>query len=255
MSRAPAEAITSEEQDRIADDRDDAAWRRDRASAARDEQAEDRDGRAEGRMQAARQHARLTRRLLDVAGQQPGADQLLVIAWGVLRQLDAALQDADEDRQAASRDRRAAAADRRQSAEDRFIKAAHREQAAIERAEQAADLVGAGHERGKQLYDSARAANARAEVACQRAHDLGLAAPPEKDMLRYSEFARLRAQLTTMPVIEQAKGIIMAQSKCGEADAFALLRQASQRLNQPVRDLAAQIVTRAADQRDSTPDG
>jgi AmiR/NasT family two-component response regulator len=72
-------------------------------------------------------------------------------------------------------------------------------------------------------------------------------------MLRYSEFARLRAQLATMPVIEQAKGIIMAQSKCGEAEAFELLRQASQRLNQPVRNLAAQIVARATDQGHSTP--
>src|SRR5262249_40819792 len=50
----------------------------------------------------------------------------------------------------------------------------------------------------------------------------------------------------SMPVIEQAKGIIMAQSRCGEAQAFDLLRRASQRSNVPVRELAAQIVAKAA---------
>jgi AmiR/NasT family two-component response regulator len=49
-----------------------------------------------------------------------------------------------------------------------------------------------------------------------------------------------------MPVIEQAKGIIMAQSQCGDAQAFDLLRRASQRANVPVRELAAQIVAKTA---------
>ena len=61
-----------------------------------------------------------------------------------------------------------------------------------------------------------------------------------------SEYARLLARLETMPVIEQAKGIIMAQSHCGHAQAFDLLRRASQRSNVPVRELAAQIVTKTA---------
>jgi hypothetical protein len=67
---------------------------------------------------------------------------------------------------------------------------------------------------------------------------------PER--LRRSEYARLQARLETMPVIEQAKGIIMAQSHCGNGQAFDLLRRASQRSNVPVRDLAAQIVTKTA---------
>jgi ANTAR domain len=249
MSRVPYGVITSGERDQVAEDRDEAAWRRDLASAARDVEAEDRDRRAECRMQAAGQYGWLIRRLLDATGhqdgQQPGADQRLVVALGVLRHLDEALRDADEDRQAASSDRRAAAADRRLAAEDRFIKAAHREQAAIERAQQDGDPVGADHGRGRQLYESAHAARARAEAVRQHARDLRLAAPPAKDLLRHSELARLRAQLATMPVIEQAKGIIMVQSGCGEGEAFDLLRLASQRLNQPVRDLAAQIVARA----------
>ena len=43
------------------------------------------------------------------------------------------------------------------------------------------------------------------------------------------------ARLDTMPVIEQAKGILMAQRGCGPEEAFDLLRQASQRFNVPVR--------------------
>jgi ANTAR domain len=66
--------------------------------------------------------------------------------------------------------------------------------------------------------------------------------PAGRDLLQRSECARLLARLETMPVIEQAKGIIMAQSHCGDAQAFNLLRRASQRSNVPVRELAAQIV-------------
>src|SRR5215471_13712662 len=48
-------------------------------------------------------------------------------------------------------------------------------------------------------------------------------------------------QLDTMPVIEQAKGILMAQRSCGPDEAFDLLRRASQRFNVPVRVLAARL--------------
>ena len=37
----------------------------------------------------------------------------------------------------------------------------------------------------------------------------------QREMLHASAFARLRARLETMPVIEQAKGILMAQQRCG----------------------------------------
>jgi hypothetical protein len=63
------------------------------------------------------------------------------------------------------------------------------------------------------------------------------------EALHRSAYARLLAQLETMPVIEQAKGILMAQSRCSNAaEAFDLLRRASQRSNIPVRELAAQLV-------------
>jgi AmiR/NasT family two-component response regulator len=70
--------------------------------------------------------------------------------------------------------------------------------------------------------------------------------------LQRCEYARLLARLQTMPVIEQAKGIIMAQSHCGEAEAFDMLRRASQRSNVRVRDLAAQLVAKTTRARPSS---
>lgn len=72
------------------------------------------------------------------------------------------------------------------------------------------------------------------------------AARTDPDRLRYSAYARLQARLASMPVIEQAKGIIMAQQGWSEDQAFDALRRASQRENVKVRDLAASIVSRAA---------
>jgi hypothetical protein len=86
------------------------------------------------------------------------------------------------------------------------------------------------------------AAWARAE----RIRALWLAAHPDADRLRYSAYARLQARLATMPVIEQAKGIIMAQCGWSADQAFDALRRASQRENIKVRDLAAAIVAKTA---------
>ena len=61
-----------------------------------------------------------------------------------------------------------------------------------------------------------------------------------------SAFARLRAKLSTMPVIEQAKGIVMAQRGCGPEEAFGLLRQVSQRSNVKLHVLAEHIVGQVA---------
>lgn len=244
MSWMPYGTATVEDRDQVAEDRDEAAWRRDRASAARDKDADERDRYAQDRMQEVMQYTALIRRLLDATGQpggqKPSADQ--PAARGLLRHLEEVLQDADAGRWAAASDRRAAAADRQQAAEDRFIKAAHRDQAAIERAQLPAGLARADDARGRELFASADSARARAQALCQQMHDLEETTPSARDLLRHSELARLRAQLDTMPTIEQAKGIIMAQARCGEAEAFILLRQASQRLNEPVRDLAAHVV-------------
>jgi hypothetical protein len=66
----------------------------------------------------------------------------------------------------------------------------------------------------------------------------------DRELLRDSATARLQAQLETMPVIEQAKGMIMEQEGCTAEEAFDLLRKASQSSNVPVRELAALIVAR-----------
>jgi hypothetical protein len=50
----------------------------------------------------------------------------------------------------------------------------------------------------------------------------------------------------SMPVIEQAKGVLIAQLSCGPEEAFDLLRQVSQRTNVKLHLLAALIVEQAA---------
>ena len=69
---------------------------------------------------------------------------------------------------------------------------------------------------------------------------------PQREVLRDSAVARMRARLESLPVIEQAKGILMAQQQCGAEEAFDLLRRASQRANVKVNVLAAQIVANIA---------
>jgi AmiR/NasT family two-component response regulator len=69
---------------------------------------------------------------------------------------------------------------------------------------------------------------------------------PQREVLRESAFARMQARLESLPVIEQAKGILMAQQRCGPEEAFDLLRRASQRANVKVHVLAAQIVAHVA---------
>jgi hypothetical protein len=69
---------------------------------------------------------------------------------------------------------------------------------------------------------------------------------PQREILHDSAFARLQAKLESMPVIEQAKGILMAQQRCGPDEAFDLLRRASQRANIKVSVLAAHIIEQVA---------
>jgi AmiR/NasT family two-component response regulator len=69
---------------------------------------------------------------------------------------------------------------------------------------------------------------------------------PQHERLRESAFARLQARLDTMPVIEQAKGILMERHQCGPDEAFGLLRRASQSANVKISVLAARIVEHVA---------
>jgi len=69
----------------------------------------------------------------------------------------------------------------------------------------------------------------------------------QRDVLHDSAYARLEARLASLPVIEQAKGIIMAQTGCPADEAFEVLRKASHQGNIPVRELAVAVVARAGD--------
>ena len=63
-----------------------------------------------------------------------------------------------------------------------------------------------------------------------------------REMLRSSAPAGRQAGLGCIPVVEQAKGIVMAQQGCRPEEAFDLLHRASQRANVQVYVLAAQVV-------------
>ncbi len=52
----------------------------------------------------------------------------------------------------------------------------------------------------------------------------------------------LRAALESRPVIDQAKGVLVARHGCTPDRAFEMLSRASQRENRKVRDLAADVV-------------
>jgi hypothetical protein len=73
----------------------------------------------------------------------------------------------------------------------------------------------------------------------------------ERKMLHDSAYARLEAQLAEQPVIEQAKGILMARSRCDADQALDMLRARSQRTGQPLRELAALIVAHAMRNREA----
>jgi len=116
--------------------------------------------------------------------------------------------------------------------------------------------VKAARRQSRVLTARHRAARCKSAAILQRIHaardraeqlgELWLAAHPGADRLRYSAYTRLQAQLQSMPVIEQAKGIIMAHTGWPEDQAFDALRRASQRYNIKVRDLATQTVAQTA---------
>jgi GAF domain-containing protein len=56
------------------------------------------------------------------------------------------------------------------------------------------------------------------------------------------EAVNLRRAMESRAVIEQAKGVLMAQRRVDADEAFEILRDASQRYNRKVRDIAAGIV-------------
>jgi hypothetical protein len=67
-----------------------------------------------------------------------------------------------------------------------------------------------------------------------------------RESIHDSAYAHLLARFESQPVIEQAKGVLMASTPCDADTAFDILRRASQRENIPLREVAARIVQRAS---------
>ena len=57
----------------------------------------------------------------------------------------------------------------------------------------------------------------------------------------------MRLAMDSRAVIEQAKGVLMAQRRIDADQAFDVLREASQRYNRKLRDIAQGIVSSVAD--------
>ncbi|SIM85421.1 GAF and ANTAR domain-containing protein [Micromonospora cremea] len=57
---------------------------------------------------------------------------------------------------------------------------------------------------------------------------------------------QMQEAMTSRAVIEQAKGIIMAERRCSPAEAFTILSKVSQDSNRKVREVAQALVDRAA---------
>jgi hypothetical protein len=66
-----------------------------------------------------------------------------------------------------------------------------------------------------------------------------------------AEVAQLRQALGSRVVIEQAKGIVMAEQHCGPNDAFEILRTLSRNANAKLRDVAAVLVAKAQHRLDT----
>jgi hypothetical protein len=126
----------------------------------------------------------------------------------------------------------------------------------MERGSGGSEQILGGRSRREILHEALEAARAENRVQAQRLAEARAqlqaitewmeTGRAQREVLRESALARMRARLESLPVIEQAKGILMAQERCGPDEAFELLRRASQRANLKVHVLAAQIVAQVA---------
>jgi len=85
-------------------------------------------------------------------------------------------------------------------------------------------------------------AAARARAVCDQVRRCR----SQRQLPRRSPFAGRAAGPGCIPVIEQAKGIVMAQQGCRPEEAFDLLHRASERADVRVHVLAAQVVEHLA---------
>ncbi|MBT0769430.1 GAF and ANTAR domain-containing protein [Kineosporia sp. J2-2] len=106
------------------------------------------------------------------------------------------------------------------------------------------DLIGALNWYGRSTGVPEAELGAGVELASHVAVAVGNA-------VTYSDSAKfaadMRAAMASRAVIEQAKGVIMAQNRCGPDQAFEILRTASMGRNVKLRDLARQMVLKLHD--------
>ena len=88
------------------------------------------------------------------------------------------------------------------------------------------------------LVQKSQAARARARATREQIER----GRSEWEILQESAFARLQAKVNSTPVIEQARGIVMAQHGCGPAEAFVVLHRMSQHTDLKLHVLAARLV-------------
>jgi GAF domain-containing protein len=88
------------------------------------------------------------------------------------------------------------------------------------------------------------------DAALQVAEAIAVAVVNADAHARLTEQARnMRVAMDSRAVIEQAKGVLMAQRHVDADQAFDILREASQRYNRKLRDIAAGIVGSTQEQR------
>jgi ANTAR domain len=83
-------------------------------------------------------------------------------------------------------------------------------------------------------------------VRAEQVREVWLSCAPSRGPRQYSAYARMQVRLASVPVIEQAKRIIMAECGFTADEASDALWRASVCSQMRVRELAATIVARTA---------
>jgi ANTAR domain len=117
--------------------------------------------------------------------------------------------------------------------------------ALVERADRARAQAIANHANLEQTISRARTLDLSSDCRFRRSER-----PSSEAEARINELQEtvegLMKRLESQGPIEQAKGIIMAQTRCDPDQAFEILRRASQRSNTKLRVLADELVARTA---------
>ena len=115
----------------------------------------------------------------------------------------------------------------------------------------AGDMVGALNLYSREVGFFGEAETRHAERFAQRASTaVGIAARMAHQVVLSEQ---LRASLASRSVIDQALGVLMAEQRCTAAEAFAILRSASQNRNLKLRQVAEDVVRAVTGQRPEPP--